>query len=487
MKVLVVDDDPVSLMLAATVVETLGHDVTTASSGPAAWELLERAHYDVLVTDREMPELDGLALCGRVRARASSGLTASGDDGGTDRGAEGGYCYVVILTGHDSAEEAYAGICAGADDYLTKPLNGHELRLRLISAQRVTDMHRQLSRQHQELNAIGEAQHALARRDVLTLLPNRLALQEHLDRLDANARRYGRGFSLAVLDIDHFKSVNDIAGHAAGDEVLRRLATTLLAGVRETDGLYRYGGEEFVHVVETSSATAAHAAVERLRAAVGQLALPHDGRPGEAVTLSAGVATNPDGAGVPSQVLLERADAALYLAKQSGRDQTRSHGAPDDGTAAPDGRRTVRPADVVAGGPAVSRAVVPRPVVQGPALDPAPLQRMHDLGRQIGRHLADEIVQTWLRQSGQTMVVLHAAVRDGDPAALRSAAHTLKGSSGTVGATALAAVCSELEAHTSWADCDELVQRAGRLLTPTNDALRALLRSLEVAAVDAQA
>ena len=480
MKVLVVDDDPVSLMLAATVVETLGHDVTTASSGLAAWEQLERAHYDVLVTDREMPELDGLALCGRVRARASSGLTVSGDDGGTDRGTEGGYCYVVILTGRDSAEEAYAGICAGADDYLTKPLNGHELRLRLISAQRVTDMHRQLARQHQELNAIGEAQHALARRDVLTLLPNRLALQEHLDRLDANARRYGRGFSLAVLDIDHFKSVNDIAGHAAGDEVLRRLATSLLAGVRETDGLYRYGGEEFVHVVETSSAPAAHAAVERLRAAVGQLALPHVGRPGEAVTLSAGVATNPDGAGVPSQVLLERADAALYLAKQSGRDQTRSHGAPDDGSpvpAVPVGRRTVRPVDVVA----------PDLVAQGPALDPAPLQRMHDLGRQIGRHLADEIVQTWLRQSGQTMVVLQAAVRDGDPAALRTAAHTLKGSSGTVGATALAAVCSELEAHTSWADCDALVRRAGRLLTPTNDALRALLRSLELAAAAAQA
>lgn len=479
MKVLVVDDDPVSLMLAATVVETLGHDVTTASSGGAAWDLLERAHYDVLITDREMPELDGLALCGRVRARASSGLTASGDDRGTD----GGYCYVVILTGHDSAEEAYAGICAGADDYLIKPLNGHELRLRLISAQRVTDMHRRLTRQHQELNAIGEAQHALARRDVLTMLPNRLALQEHLDRLDANARRYGRGFSLAVLDIDHFKSVNDIAGHAAGDEVLRRLAATLLAGVRETDGLYRYGGEEFVHVVETSSATAAHAAVERLRTAVGRLALPHDGRPGEAVTLSAGVATNPDGAGVPSQVLLEQADAALYLAKQSGRDQTRSHGEPDDGVpvpAVPVGRRTLRPADVAASGP-----VAPGPVVQGPALDPAPLQRMHDLGRQIGRHLADEIVQTWLRQSGQTMVVLHAAVRDGDAAALRAAAHTLKGSSGTVGATALAAVCAELEAHTSEADCDELVQRADRLLTPTNHALRALLRSLELAAAQA--
>ena len=462
MKVLVVDDDPVRLMLAATVVETLGHDVSTATSGVAAWEMLERTHYDVLVTDREMPGLDGLALCERVRARASSGLPSA---------ADGGYCYVVILTGHDSAEEAYAGICAGADDYLIKPLNGHELRLRLVSAQRVTDMHRQLTRQHQELNAIGEAEHALARRDVLTLLPNRLALQEHLDRLDANARRYGRGFSLAVLDIDHFKGVNDVVGHAAGDEVLRRLASALLSRVRETDGLYRYGGEEFVHVIETSSAPAAHAAVERLRSAVAELALPHEGRPGECMTLSAGVATNRDGAGVPSQVLLEQADAALYRAKQQGRDRTRSYGAPDDeptAPALPPRRRTLEAPRPGA-----------RPVELGPVLDPSPLQRMHELGRQIGRHLADEIVQTWLRQSGQTMVGLQAAARAGDPTALRTAAHTLTGSSGTVGATALAVVCLELEDPAAWADCDELVQRASRLLTPTNDALRGLLRSLE--------
>jgi HPt (histidine-containing phosphotransfer) domain-containing protein len=102
---------------------------------------------------------------------------------------------------------------------------------------------------------------------------------------------------------------------------------------------------------------------------------------------------------------------------------------------------------------------------------------MHHLGRQIGRHLADEIVQTWLRQSAETMAVLQAAVRDGDPAALRAAAHTLKGSSATVGATALAAVCSDLEDHAVWRECDAMVQQAERLLTPTNDALRQLLRA----------
>ncbi len=430
MKVLVVDDDPVSLVLAATVVETLGHVVDTAGTGLAAWELLERTHYDVLVTDREMPGLDGLALCERVRARGTV-------DGPPDADGQGGYCYVVMLTGHDSPEEAFAGISAGADDYLTKPLNGHELRLRLLSAQRVTDMHRQLARQRLELNAIGEAQHALARRDVLTLLPNRLALQEHLDRLDAHARRSGRGFSLAVLDIDHFKSVNDVAGHAAGDDVLRRLAAALAGKVRETDGLYRFGGEELVHVVETSSPEAALAAVERLRLAARELALPHAGRPGECVTLSAGVATARDGSGTCGQVLLEQADVALYQAKQAGRDRTAQ--APVPPSLPPSGELT-------------DDQPAPPPEPQHLLLDRAPLERMHQLGRQVGRHLADEIVQTWLRQSGQTMGVLRTAVRDRDAGGVRAAAHTLKGSSATVGATALAAVCSDLEGHGTWSD-----------------------------------
>jgi len=457
MKVLVVDDDPVGLVLATTVVETLGHEVSTAQDGHTAWALLEREHFDVLVTDREMPGLDGLALCERVRLRGTAG-------GGP--AAAGGYCYVVILTSHDSAEEAYDGICAGADDYLAKPLNGHDLRLRLVSAQRVTDLHRRLARQHVELNAIGEAQHALARRDPLTSLPNRLALQEHLDRLDANLRRYGRGFSVAVLDVDHFKSVNDVAAHAAGDEVLRRLAGALLAEVRDTDGLYRYGGEEFVHVIETPSPSAARAAVERLRAAVQALALPHGGRAGACVTVSAGIATSEDGAAVVSAVLLERADAALYEAKQSGRDQARQH----------------PPAPAAGDGPAAGTDDTcrpdPRSTGEGPLLDGAPLERMHALGRQVGRNLADEIVQTWLRQGERAVLAMQAAVEAGDADRVRTTAHALKGSSATVGATALATVCAGLEEQLSWPDRARQVRRAAELLAPTDEALVQHLRAL---------
>ncbi len=120
MKVLVVDDDPVGLTLARTVVEALGHVVQAATDGEQAWSLLEQEHFDVLVTDREMPGLDGLGLCERLRER--SGRAAAGP-----RGSDG-YCYMVFVTSHDTPEEATEGIAAGADDYLLKPLNGHELR-----------------------------------------------------------------------------------------------------------------------------------------------------------------------------------------------------------------------------------------------------------------------------------------------------------------------------------------------------------------------
>ena len=107
---------------------------------------------------------------------------------------------------------------------------------------------------------------------------------------------------------------------------------------------------------------------------------------------------------------------------------------------------------------------------------------MHQLGRQVGRHLADEIVQTWLRQSAQAVAAMSTAVRERDSCALRAAAHTLKGSSATVGAEALAAACSDLEGAHGWDDCQVLLDHAGALLSPTNDALRQLLRSLMVEA-----
>lgn len=457
MRVLVVDDDPVGLTLARSVVESLGHLVHVASDGEQAWQLLVRDAYDVLLTDREMPGLDGLELCQRLRAR-------SGPAGGPGGGRSDHYCYVVLLSAHDSDDEALQGLLAGADDYLSKPLKGSELRRRLLVAQRVTDLHLQLDRQRRELAALGEAQHELARTDALTLLPNRRALQEHLARLDAQSRRYARGYSVGMLDVDHFKSLNDAGGHAAGDAVLRAIAEVMGHQVRQTDGLYRYGGEEFVHVLDTASPQAALAAVERLAAAVRGLGLPHPGRPGEVVTVSGGVATWTPELGT-SVAVLEAADSALYAAKLAGRART---------------RHVTPAAAAVADAPTVVELPdrgLPAPD-DGPLLDPAPLQQMHDLGASIGRPLAAEVVQTWLRESQQRSTALQGALDRRDEPALRALAHTLKGSCATIGAVTMAALCDALEHSEFWPDRTELVHHVRSQSSRVDPALLDLLDAM---------
>jgi len=343
-KVLVVDDEPVSALVAATIVRRLGHEVTTASDGDDAWQHLQAGAFDVVISDRDMPVVGGLELCRRLREQGPVGLdgaarTVGAGTGGAGTGGAGQvrYTYLILVTAHDSRSDALVGMQAGADDYLSKPVSPAQLELRLIAAQRVSDLHRSLERQQQDLVDIGNSQHALARHDPLTGLPNRRALQEELDRFRARASRHGRGFSVAMLDIDHFKAFNDTAGHLEGDRVLMLVADALSSRVRSTDGLYRFGGEEFALLLDTADRAGAQKGADRLRQAVLDLRLAHPGRPGEVVTVSSGVAQHDPSRLEPDAVLAD-ADAALYRAKQAGRNMTCGYG--DD-----DRARTEAPAD----------------------------------------------------------------------------------------------------------------------------------------------
>jgi two-component system chemotaxis response regulator CheY len=446
MKILVVDDDPVGRMVSRTVVESLGHDVTAASDGEQAWHLLRTEGFDVVVTDREMPGLDGLELCRRLRAL------------GRDEPGERAYTYVVLVTGHDAHDAALEGMQAGADDYLGKPLDADLLRLRLIAAERVTRLHAQLAAQQRELAALTDAEHELARKDPLTLLPNRRALQEELDRLDARAQRSGARYHLALLDVDHFKGYNDAAGHVAGDDALRRLAAAMSAEVRLSDGLYRYGGEAFVHVIDGGSPEGALRAVERLREAVVELALPHASRTGQVLTVSAGMAGSEPGQTASAEAL-GAADTALYRAKSSGRNRTEQ-------------------AD-----PATDAALSRRPKSTGDdndsLLDPVPLEAMDVMGRRIGRALAEEVVDTYLRQSGERVTSMQAALDRRSADELTRGAHALLGSSATIGATAVSQVCAELEQAHLWQRRSELMDELHTLAAATDRALSAhLVRTL---------
>ena len=490
MRVLVVDDDQVGLAVLRAAVQTLGHEVSVARDGAQAWDLLTREQFDVLVSDREMPGLDGLDLCRRLRAREDARYTS-----------------VILLTGHDAADEALEGMQAGADDYLSKPLRSHELRLRLIAAQRITDLHDRLHRQQQQLTALTAEQHELARRDPLTGLSNRRALLEELERLEQRYRRYGHGYAIGLIDVDRFKSYNDTAGHLAGDEVLRRVGQALAADVRELDGLYRYGGEEFVCLL-VGDALEAPVALERLRRSVEALGLPHPARPGEVVTITAGVATRA-ARHLCGEDLLAEADDALYRGKEGGRNRVEVAGAPlvpqmrsghhDRGRgaarsgaahpgAAEPGPEPAAPGPAAPGpaapgsaapgsavpGSAVPGGPAPDPTVHpGGGLDPAALARLRVMGPQLGRDLLAEVVGAYVGQAETHLSALRAALADGADTALARTAHGLKGSSATIGASALAALCAQLEQPLPWPRRADLVARVDEELAAVTAALAA--------------
>lgn len=298
MKILVADDDEGARLLAEAVVTSQGHECRVAASGDAAWALFADEHVDVLITDWMMPGLDGPQLARAVRAAAREE-----------------YTYIIMVTSRSARGEILAGIEAGADDYLIKPLDPFALQARLLVARRVTDLHAELAASRAEL---AES----ARTDALTRIPNRRKLDEDLPQLHARSARYGHDYSLALCDIDNFKFYNDTHGHRAGDVALQAVASTLADACREGDALFRYGGEEFVVLLPEQTQESAVAAVDRLRRAIAALVIEH--APGETsqVTLSAGVATFTPTRGVDVDTILQEADRALYRSKEEGRNRT---------------------------------------------------------------------------------------------------------------------------------------------------------------------
>lgn len=309
MRVLVADDDPDVRILARQVVEELGHECWEASAADEALEMVERLHPQMLLLDRRMPPGDGLQVCQTVRRAEVDTHT---------------YTYVVMLTSLSSREDMLAGIEAGADDYIVKPLDPFILKSRLLVAQRVTRLHMKLERSRVELRE-------QAVTDPLTGLHNRLVLADDLDRLHQLSVRHGRHYALAMCDIDHFKQFNDTYGHQAGDQALQALGTVLAGFGRREDSAYRYGGEEFLLMLPEQSAEPAVAVLQRLRTAVEGLGIRHTGSPHRVLTISAGVAAFAPGSPLDAQGVLHAADVALYEAKAAGRNLVRLATPPDLG------------------------------------------------------------------------------------------------------------------------------------------------------------
>ncbi|WP_091470578.1 GGDEF domain-containing response regulator [Paenarthrobacter nitroguajacolicus] len=296
MKILIADDDQISRMITKAAVEQSGHECIVAVDGDSAWQLYKEHSPEAVVTDLMMPGLNGLDLCRAIRAAEE------------DR-----YTYVILVTSHGSRKDVLAGMEAGADDYVTKPLDPFSLHIRLLAAQRITSLHADLARYR---SALSEQ----ARTDPLTKLHNRLKLAEDLGALHSGGVT-GHNYCLAMVDVDNFKSYNDIYGHQAGDAALVAIASTLAGEVRKSDAVYRFGGEEFLLVLRDQEAPGARMVMERVRSAVQSLRIEHSGDPDGVLTISAGISAYTEGRRAGTEQLLREADLALYAAKASGRNR----------------------------------------------------------------------------------------------------------------------------------------------------------------------
>ncbi|MGH9058894.1 MAG: diguanylate cyclase domain-containing protein, partial [Acidimicrobiales bacterium] len=230
--------------------------------------------------------------------------------------------YIVLITGLGHPEQVLEGMSAGADDYLIKPVAPFAVQTRLVAAQRVTSLHRQVADFRAQLEQANLELLDRSLTDALTGLGNRRRMEQDLDDAHAQALR-GRSYAVVLFDIDHFKLYNDHYGHLAGDQALKQVARCIDETIRAGESVYRYGGEEFLLLMAECGTTEAAAAAGRIRQRVTDLAIPHVSRPSRPllVTLSGGVACWTNGSGLSTPQLLRRADVALYLAKSSGRNR----------------------------------------------------------------------------------------------------------------------------------------------------------------------
>jgi two-component system cell cycle response regulator len=302
MRILIADDEPVSLRMLEKTLGRVGYEVTAVRNGRAAVEELCRPEGPRLaLLDWTMPELDGPDVCREVRKR---------------RGQS--HVHLVLLTSKDSKQDIVKGLESGADDYLVKPFDSEELKARLQTGRRILQLEDNLLEAREEMRY--KATH-----DSLTSLLNRGTIVELLAHELTRTRREGR-CTIAVLgDVDHFKLVNDTYGHPVGDEVLREVARRLLGSVRSYDFVGRYGGEEFLLVLNNCDASKSIDRAEEIRSAVVQSKIPTTRGP-LPITISLGViASHGRGLETVGEFLCE-VDRALYSAKAAGRNCTRLAG-----------------------------------------------------------------------------------------------------------------------------------------------------------------
>lgn len=315
-KLLVVDDDPLQLALMEKLLKSCEHEILTAGTGAEAMRIVLSEEPRIIITDWNMPEMDGIQLCRALREH--EGVR---------------FAYIIVMTAHGGEDRMVEALDAGADDFVCKPLKQAELLARLRAADRIVCAESDLAKRtrevlranaemaltHQKLNRANDQLRRMATTDELTTLLNRREAMNRLEQFWGAMERYDQVFSCIMLDIDHFKHFNDTYGHAAGDKVLKTTAQILRKHCRKTDLVCRVGGEEFLILCPGVGIQGAAVCAEHLRSGVAKHAIDYDGVP-LMVTVSLGV-SEANRAMESYDVLLKAADEALYASKEGGRNR----------------------------------------------------------------------------------------------------------------------------------------------------------------------
>ncbi|HXA78090.1 MAG TPA: diguanylate cyclase [Candidatus Acidoferrales bacterium] len=309
-RVLIAEDDPVSCHVLKSFLVKWDYDVAVVTDGMAALRILEADDTPRLaVLDWMMPGMEGVQICQRIRERK-------------DRP----YVYVLLLSARSEKRDLLRGLELGADDYLTKPFDSEELRARLLVGERILNLQDDLIAAREELRF-------RATHDLLTGISNRGTVMDALRNELSRQVREQKPFGVILVDIDHFKNVNDTYGHLCGDEVLQAVARRMKECMRPYDTVGRYGGEEFLIIASAADARGTLALAERIRRVLESK--PVVTQAGEVrITASLGAAMSTDARGADPQTLLRLADKALYRAKDQGRNRAELAGSQESDAAA---------------------------------------------------------------------------------------------------------------------------------------------------------
>ena len=301
--ILIVDDHEDNVELLRARLESWGFRTEAATDGAAALAAVEHRPPDLILLDVMMPKVDGMEVARRVKSNATLPFIP-----------------IIMQTALDTTEAKVEGLEAGADDYITKPIDFPELKARVRSMLRIKRLQETLEERERELLEANERLRHMSQTDALTGLDNRRHLEERIDEMFAHARRLEEPFACVMCDLDKFKSVNDTYGHQAGDAVLRQFARILTEAAREIDRVGRYGGEEFMLLLPNALPDDAATFAERVRKLVEAHSFTIDGTEIKR-TASFGVAAWPHPKIDHCDALMKWADEALYVAKETGRNR----------------------------------------------------------------------------------------------------------------------------------------------------------------------